>query len=281
MPMPLGLEYVKLGQPVPYVFPVGEAQRPRRQNASGVALSWHRQLPDRRRRPDALQRRQRLRPPVRSRVRRRGAVAAAVRPHRRRPEDVGPLLDFDRQATRFHVAGHKLQLLADYYWVTRDKDVLKETRPKWEPVVASSATSRKTENGLLPKDNYAGDVNSRCTRSTRTPPAGAASRHGRRAGRPRREGHGARSLRKEADEFRKAILDAVGARASDAKEKFVPVALLGDEPAARPAHRHPPGQLLRPHHPLRPRLGGVRPRRRARGRGSSTTCARTAGSRWG
>ena len=34
---------------------------------------------------------------------------------------IGPLLDFDRKATRFHVAGHKLQLLAHYYWVTRDK----------------------------------------------------------------------------------------------------------------------------------------------------------------
>jgi hypothetical protein len=33
---------------------------------------------------------------------------------------VGPLLDFDRQATRFHVAGHKLQLLTHHYWLTRD-----------------------------------------------------------------------------------------------------------------------------------------------------------------
>src|SRR5262249_39610914 len=38
---------------------------------------------------------------------------------------VGPLLRFNRQATRFHVAGHKLQLLAHYYWVTRDAAYLR------------------------------------------------------------------------------------------------------------------------------------------------------------
>src|SRR5262249_17818511 len=43
---------------------------------------------------------------------------------------IGPLLDFERKATRFHVAGHKLQLLADYYWLTRDKEYIKATRAK-------------------------------------------------------------------------------------------------------------------------------------------------------
>src|SRR5207237_4358335 len=72
---------------------------------------------------------------------------------------LGPLLDFNRQVTRFHVAGHKLQLLAHYYWVTRDRDYLRESRAKWEPVIEFIRTSRKTENGLLPKDRYAGDIN--------------------------------------------------------------------------------------------------------------------------
>ena len=35
---------------------------------------------------------------------------------------IGPLLDFNRQATRYHVAGHKLQLLAHNYWITRDRE---------------------------------------------------------------------------------------------------------------------------------------------------------------
>jgi hypothetical protein len=57
---------------------------------------------------------------------------------------VGPLLDFNRQATRYHVAGHKLQLLAHYYWITRDRDYLHEKRTVWRPVIDFIRTSRKT-----------------------------------------------------------------------------------------------------------------------------------------
>ena len=38
------------------------------------------------------------------------------------PAMLKPLLEFDRQDTRFHVAGHKLQLLAYFYWLTRDAE---------------------------------------------------------------------------------------------------------------------------------------------------------------
>ncbi len=72
---------------------------------------------------------------------------------------IGPLLAFNRQATRFHVAGHKLQLLSHYYLVTRDAEYLKEKEPLWSKVIAFIVTNRKTENGLLPKDRYAGDIN--------------------------------------------------------------------------------------------------------------------------
>ncbi len=146
---------------------------------------------------------------------------------------VGPLLDFDRKATRFHVAGHKLQLLTHYYWVTGDKEYLKESRAKWEPVVALIRDSRKTDNGLLPKDNYAGDVNTQvyslnsnaaCWRGLRDV-AAVLDDLG--------EKEKAAELRKEAAEFHKAILAAV-AGSVRVKERFVPVALLGDEPAHDP-----------------------------------------------
>jgi hypothetical protein len=72
---------------------------------------------------------------------------------------VGPLLDFQRQATRFHVAGRKLQLLSDFYWVTRDKEYLRAKESVWKPVVAFILSNRQLSNGLLPRDNYAGDIN--------------------------------------------------------------------------------------------------------------------------
>jgi hypothetical protein len=141
---------------------------------------------------------------------------------------LGPLLDFNRQATRFHVAGHKLQLLAHYYWVTRDKDGLKELQPKWEPVIQFIRDSRKTDNGLLPKDRYAGDINelvyslnsnAACWRGLRDM-AAVLDDLG--------EKDTAAELRKEAGEFRKVILDAV-TRSQDNEAKFIPVALLAGE----------------------------------------------------
>jgi hypothetical protein len=141
---------------------------------------------------------------------------------------VGPLLGFNRQVTRFHVAGHKLQLLAHFYWVTRDKDFLRETRGKWEPVVKFVRDNRKTDNGLLPKDRYAGDndemvyslnSNSACWRGLRDMAAVLED-----LGEPET----AAEWRKEASEFRKAILAAVD-KSEDKAAKFIPVKLLADE----------------------------------------------------
>ena len=141
---------------------------------------------------------------------------------------LGPLLDFNRQATRFHVAGHKLQLLAHYYWVTRDRVGLTALRPKWDPVIAFIRGSRKTDNGLLPKDRYAGDINEQvyslnsnaaCWRGLRDM-AAVLDELG--------EKETAAELRKEAAEFRKAILDAV-TKSQDNVARFIPMALLADE----------------------------------------------------
>src|SRR5262249_46123040 len=72
---------------------------------------------------------------------------------------VGPLLDFYRKATRFHVAGHKLQLLSHSYWVTRDAEYMKAREKVWQALADFIIASRKeTDNGLVPPDNYAGDI---------------------------------------------------------------------------------------------------------------------------
>src|SRR5262249_23722459 len=71
---------------------------------------------------------------------------------------VGRLLDFQRQATRFHVAGHKLQLLTHYYWVTCDAGYVRSKASVWGPVADLIMDSRRPPEGLLPRDNYAGDI---------------------------------------------------------------------------------------------------------------------------
>lgn len=143
---------------------------------------------------------------------------------------VGPLLAFNRKATRFHVAGHKLQLLAHYYWVTRDRAYLSETRKTWEPIVEFVRMSRQTDNGLLPKDRYAGDIaeavyslssNAACWRGLRDL-AAVLDDLGER--------DRAAELRKDAAAFRRAILDAVAkSERRDSKPPFIPIKLLGNE----------------------------------------------------
>ena len=143
---------------------------------------------------------------------------------------VVPLLEFNRQATRFHVAGHKLQLLANYYWVTRDTDSLRAWEPLWRPVVDFVVSSRRKDNGLMPPDNYAGDIgqqvsslssNANCWRGLRDMAAVLAD-----------VGERDRSdaLAGEAQSFRAAIHDAVArSERLDTSPPFIPLALFGVE----------------------------------------------------
>lgn len=148
---------------------------------------------------------------------------------------VGPLLDFNREVTRYHVAGHKLQLLAHYYWVTRDAAYLKEKEPVWAPVIDFIVNSRKTPNGLLPPDRYAGDIdkqvyslssNSNCWRGLRDMTAVLADMG---------ERDRAAKLAEEAKAYRAALLEAVAkSERRDATPPFIPISLYGDDPAFDP-----------------------------------------------
>jgi hypothetical protein len=143
---------------------------------------------------------------------------------------VGPLLDFNRHETRYHVAGHKLQLLAHYYWVTRDRDYLRAKEAVWRPVVDFIRTSRQKDHGLLPPDRYAGDIkqevyalnsNANCWRGLRDMAAVLADLG---------ERDRARELETDAREFRKAILAAVAnSERRDVRPPFIPNALFGAE----------------------------------------------------
>jgi hypothetical protein len=148
---------------------------------------------------------------------------------------VGPLLDFNRQVTRYHVAGHKLQLLAHYYWVTRDAAYLKEKESVWAPVIDFIVNSRKTANGLLPPDRYAGDIdkqvyslssNSNCWRGLRDMAAVLADMG---------ERDRAAKLAEEAKAYRAALLEAVvKSERRDATPPFIPISLYGVDPPFDP-----------------------------------------------
>ncbi len=151
------------------------------------------------------------------------------------PAMLKPLLEFDRKATRFHVAGHKLQLLAYFYWLTRDANTVRAYEPLWRPSVELILTSRESKTGLLPKDNYAGDIaeqvyslnsNANCWRGLRDVAAVLEDIGSHEE---------AEKLQQVAAEYRRAILDAVArSERLEAKPPFIPVALLAGEPAHDP-----------------------------------------------
>ncbi len=146
-----------------------------------------------------------------------------------------PLLEFDRRDTRFHVAGHKLQLLANFYWLSRDSKTVRKYEPLWRPSIQLILDSREAETGLLPKDNYAGDIktqvyslnsNANCWRGLRDVAAMFDDMG---------EGDEAKELRQAAAEYREAILAAVGrSERRETRPPFIPIALLADEPAHDP-----------------------------------------------
>jgi hypothetical protein len=143
---------------------------------------------------------------------------------------IGPLLDFPRQDTRFHVAGHKLQLLAHYYLVTRDKEYMKEKAPVWNKVIDLIVNNRQKSNGLVLPDRYAGDINkpvfslssnSACWRGLRDM---AVVLH------DLGDHERAAKLEAECKDYKAAILAAVAkSERLETKPPFIPIPLLADE----------------------------------------------------
>jgi len=69
-----------------------------------------------------------------------------------------PLLDFTRKGLEYHQAGLKLQLLAQYYWLTCDANFIREQRERWAPEVGRIVNDREEESGLFPREQYCGDI---------------------------------------------------------------------------------------------------------------------------
>jgi hypothetical protein len=154
--------------------------------------------------------------------------------------DVGPgmlksMLEFNRKVTQYHVAGQKLQLLAFFYWLTRDATTIRKLEPQWRPSVDLILNDRQKDSGLLPKDRYAGDIatqvyslnsNANCWRGLRDLSA-VLDEIGSK--------DEAKKLRQVAADYRAAIIRAVEKSVRrDTKPPYIPIALLADEKVPDP-----------------------------------------------
>lgn len=140
-----------------------------------------------------------------------------------------PILNFQLQPElMYHNVAFKLQLLTNYYWLTRDAEYVRKTRSIWQPLLDSIVTGRNKENGLLPKENYCGDIatpvhslnsNANCWRALRDMTVILAEL-----------GEPSAALESTAREYRQAVFEAVAKSEShDVDPPFIPVALFGAE----------------------------------------------------
>lgn len=143
---------------------------------------------------------------------------------------VPPIMDYWRKNLTFHQAAHQLQLMAYYYWLTRDAQFIREQRPRWSREVNEILAGREKDTGLLPRERYAGDIttqvyslssNSGCWRGLRDM-AAVLEDIGEKAE--------AKRIALTAVQFRKLILAAVEKSVyRDFDPPFVPVAFYGEE----------------------------------------------------
>lgn len=140
------------------------------------------------------------------------------------------LLSFTRKGLEYHQAGHKLQLLAHYFWLTRDAEFIRSQKSHWDRETRRIVESRTNAHGLFPREQYCGDVptpvfslnsNAKCWRALRDFSVVLAE-----VG----EDETAKKLSEVAVEFRKNILAAVEKSVrKETQPPFVPIALLGEE----------------------------------------------------
>ena len=73
-------------------------------------------------------------------------------------ESFPSLFKYTRKNIEFHDGAFKLEGLADYYFVTRDAALVRETRDLWQSEIDRIVKSRDKTTGLLPREKYCSDI---------------------------------------------------------------------------------------------------------------------------
>lgn len=141
-----------------------------------------------------------------------------------------PLLRYKQQGLDYHDAGFKLQLLSHVYWLTRDAQFIRDRRDLWQPAVDRIINDREKETGILPKEDYAGDIKTPVYSLNSNANACRGLRDVAAVLRDIGEKEEADRIGAVVAEFRRAILAALDkSECRDAKPPFIPIALFGAE----------------------------------------------------
>lgn len=146
---------------------------------------------------------------------------------------IPPLLDYGANSgLQFHDAAFKLQLLAHYYWLTRDAGFVRAQKPRWLPAVSKLIASRESSSGLLRREHHSGDNAMNVYSLNSNANAWRGLRDIAAVLEDIGESAEAQPIRAAADALRQATLAAVEkSEQRNVTPPFIPIALLGEEPA--------------------------------------------------
>jgi len=143
---------------------------------------------------------------------------------------LAPLMDYKREGLLFHQAGKKLQMLSHYYWLTGDSSWFKENRERWMLQVERLMNSREPETGLLPREQYCGDITTHVYSLNSNVNGYDGLYQFSAVLRDMGENSEAERIAKSAKEWRPHIMDAIEKSIDHSTDPpFVPIALFGEE----------------------------------------------------
>lgn len=143
-----------------------------------------------------------------------------------------PLFVYTRKNLEFHQAAFKLQMLAHYCRLTRDREFLEQHRGLWEKEINTILKGRESDTGMLPREKYCGDIETKVYSLNSNANSWRALRDMSLVLEELGEAAQARKIAGIAAEYRRTILAALeSAIQRDVQPPFVPIALSGEEKA--------------------------------------------------
>lgn len=144
---------------------------------------------------------------------------------------IPPLLDYGiNPGLKFHDAAFKLQLLAHYFWLTRDGQFVREQKSRWRRDVDILTRERDAATGLLPKENYCGDEFDKVFSLNSNANGWRGLRDIAAVLQQLGENSEAERIAETANQLRAATLAAVEKSVGrDTQPPFIPIALFGEE----------------------------------------------------
>jgi hypothetical protein len=71
---------------------------------------------------------------------------------------IAPIFVYKREGIELHDAGFKLQDLADYYFITKDAQLVRDLHELWQREIDLILSQRDKTTGLLPREQYCSDI---------------------------------------------------------------------------------------------------------------------------